>query len=426
MDATDFRQTPVTFRFFPIKTLTLLVVWFFVGSVLCALVPVQLKNLVHVEGMRDNILLGYGLVVGLNGTGDSLRASPFTRTSMVGMLSRLGVGLTGDASKQLSTKNVAAVAVTAKLPPFSRQGNTIDVTVSTLGDARSLRGGTLLVTPLLAADGQVYAVAQGLLATNSFQAQGTANQQGGVGATTSVTKGVPTKAMIPGGAIVEREVPFRFSKLSKLNLSLKRPDFTTAKRIEQVINQNFPGFAQAVDPSTVLLKVPKHLRKHTLGMLSQVEKLYVVPDGMARVLLNESEGVVVMDKNVRIDTVAVSHGNLTVRIDESFNVSQPPPMAGFGQTVNVNQNAEGGDEGGGASNTANIDPNILGQGPVVTTQTDLNVQESKNKMGIIQETGNLRDLVDGLNAFNLPASDLSAVLRTIHAAGAMHANLEIR
>ena len=378
------------------------------------LVPIELKNLVEVEGVRSNLLVGYGLVVGLSGTGDSLRASPFTRESMVGMLSRLGVGLKGAPAKELSTRNAAAVMVTATLPPFARQGKALNISVAAIGDARSLKGGVLLVTPLLGADAQVYAVAQGMLATSSFNAQGTTNQQQGVSTTTSITQGVPTRANIPEGAIVEREVPFQFKDLSLIKLSLKRNDFTTAKRVADVINDNFPHMAEVVDPGTVQLTVPQHLKPHTFNLISDIEKLRVVPDSEARVVLNEAEGVVVMGANVRIDTVAISHGNLTVRIDENFQVAEPSSSAASGGNMNINQE--------GDNNQVTLPANNV---PVVTTATNINVNQQTKNMGILEGRGNLRDLVDGLNAFNLPASELGAVLRSIHKAGAMHAKLDI-
>ena len=362
--------------------------------------PVRIKDIVHVEGVRSNMLVGYGLVVGLNGTGDSLRSSPFTKESMVGMLDRLGVGTRGPNMNAMNTRNTAAVMVTARLPPFARQGSPIDVTVSAMGDAKSLRGGTLLVTPLLGSDSQAYAVAQGMLANNSFQAQGAEFQ--GRESGTSVTKGVPTTAIIINGAIVEREVEFDFQNMSTVHLSLRNPDFTTAKRIEASINHNIFPIAKATDPSTIALTIPDQYSDNPMRLLSEIEALYVVPDSTARVIINEREGVVIITDNVRIGTVAISHGNLTVSIQEDFNVSQPGNYGNFGIG------------GAQAGRTA------------VTQDVDITAQQEEKQMGVLKARVKLQDLVDGLNAFNLPASDMSSVLRAIHAAGAMHAQLEIR
>ncbi|TGW15114.1 flagellar basal body P-ring protein FlgI [bacterium NHP-B] len=407
----------------------------------------RIKDISHVEGIRHNMLVGYGLVVGLNGTGDTLRGSPFTKATLISMLDRLGVGTRLDGGgNTINTRNVAAVMVTAKLPPFARQGSTIDVVVSAMGDSKSLKGGTLLVTPLLGADSEVYAVAQGTLASSSFYAGGRSG--------TSVTRGVPTAAVISNGAIVERESQFSMTNMDKLNLSLRIPDLTTARRIEEVINENIsPKMAKAVDSTTITLTIPKTHQPHLLHILSDIENLNIVPAQTAKVILDEREGVVVIGDTVHISTVAVSHGNLTVRIQESFNVSQPDaPMAFFGGDVNQMSGAPtgpggaggtggaggagtaggaGGGAPGGASGGVNQSVSNTQQGPknirtVITPESDVDVEESPpKKIAIIPSSVRLRDLVDGLNALQLPASDLSSVIRAINSAGALHAQLEI-
>jgi flagellar P-ring protein precursor FlgI len=298
-------------------------------AVLLALVPVaagaasRVKDIADFEGVRTNMLVGYGLVVGLNGTGDSLRNSMFTQESLVAMLERLGVSTRGNA---LNTKNVAAVMVTAALPPFARQGSRIDVAVSALGDSKSLMGGTLLVTPLLGADGEAYAVAQGALSAGGFEAQGEAE---------TVTRGVPTAARIPAGAIIEREVGFALDDLTLIRLALRNPDFTTAERIAAAINGGLgPSTARAVDSATIILPVPSVYTGRVAQLLGEIEQLPVEPDTVARILIDERSGIIIMGDNVQISRVAVAQGNLTVRITETPQVSQPNSLA-VGRTVEV-------------------------------------------------------------------------------------------
>jgi flagellar P-ring protein precursor FlgI len=302
-----------------------------------AAITSRIKDITDFEGVRDNLLVGYGLVVGLNGTGDSPRNSGFTAGSLEAMLERLGVATRG---LNLKTKNVAAVMVTATLPPFARQGSRLDVSVSALGDAKSLEGGTLLVTPLYGADGEIYAESQGQLATGGFVAQGSAE---------SVTKGVPTSARIAAGGIVEREVDFELDQLKRVRLALRNPDFTTAARIAHAINQHFrSSVAQATDPATVALSVPARYRGRTAALLTEIEQLSVEPDQPARVLIDERSGIIVMGEDVRISEVAVAQGNLTVRVTETPQVSQPNPL-GQGQTAVVPRTNVQVDEGGTAT-----------------------------------------------------------------------------
>lgn len=343
---------------------------------------VRIKDIASFEGVRENHLIGYGLVVGLLGTGDKLSNSPFTRESVKGMLERLGVANLD--SNLLKTKNTAAVMVTAKLPPFARRGAPIDVTVASLGDATSLRGGTLLVTPLSGADGEVYAVAQGPIAVSGFIAQGNAS---------SVVEGVPTIARIDNGAIVEREVGFRLSELDSFRIALRDPDFTTATRIEDAVNGALgAGAAKVLDPGTVEVQ---GLRKGDVAeVAAAIENLTVKPDTVARVVVDEKSGTIVIGSNVRIGQVAISQGGLTVRVRERFSVSQPEPISIGGTTV-------------------------------VVPETDIDVEETESRFTILEGDVSLQDLVDGLNAIGVGARQTISILQAIKSSGALHADLEI-
>lgn len=343
----------------------------------------RIKDLTDIEGVRENQLVGYGLVVGLNGTGDSLNAAPFTKQSLQSMLERLGVNTRGQT---LRTKNVAAVMVTANLPPFGTQGTRIDVTVSALGDATSLQGGTLIVTPLMGADGEVYAVAQGSVAVIGFNAQGEAAQ---------VVRGVPTAGRISNGGLIEREIPFALNNLPSVRLALRNPDLTTARRIAGAINAFMgKGVAEPKDPSTVQLEVPKQYKGNIVQLLTEIEQLKVEPDQLAKIVIDERSGIIVMGQDVRVSTVAVAQGNLTVTITESPIASQPAPFSD-GETV-------------------------------VTPRTDITVDTDKNRrLAILKEGVNLRQLVDGLNAIGVGPRDLIAILQAIKAAGALQAEIEV-
>ena len=277
----------------------------------------RIKDIADFEGVRDNLLVGYGLVVGLDGTGDDLDSSVFTRESLIGVLQRLGVNA---RDPNLDTDNVAAVMVTANLPPFARQGGRIDIAVHAIGDASSLLGGTLLVTPMLGADGEVYAVAQGALAVSGFTATGAAQ---------SITKGVPTSGKIPNGAIIERELGFELEQLTSVKISLRNPDFTTARRVAEAINGKIGATtARPSDPATVMVSVPVNYIGDTVGMITDIEQLTVQTDQVARVIIDEASGVIVMGENVRINTVAIAQGNLTIRITETPQVQ--PALALLG------------------------------------------------------------------------------------------------
>jgi len=344
---------------------------------------VRIKDIADMEGIRPNQLVGYGLVVGLNGTGDKLDSSVFTRQSLIGMLERLGVN-TRDQEARLKTKNVAAVMVTAELPPFGRTGSRIDVAVAALGDATNLTGGTLLVTPLLGADGEVYAVAQGALATGAIAAGGAAS---------SVTRGVPTAGRIASGATIEREVPFDLAARQKPRLGLRNPDLTTARRIAEAINRSLGGgTALATDPRTVALNLTG---RDVVDALTRIETLQVVPDNTATVVIDEASGTIVMGANVRVSTVAIAQGNLTIRITETPVVSQPGPLSG-GSTVVV---------------------------PRTQVQVD---DQSERRMGILPANITLRDLVGGLNALGVGPRDMISILQAIKAAGALQAELLVR
>jgi flagellar P-ring protein FlgI len=358
-----------------------------------ALVPLQeaqaasrLKDVVNFEGVRDNMLVGYGLVVGLNGTGDSLTNAPFTARSLIGMLERLGINSSADFST-IKTKNIAAVMVTATLPPFSAQGSRVDIVVSTMGDAKSLQGGTLLVTPLQGADGEIYAVAQGSVASG-FSAAGASGS--------SVTKGVPTSGRIAAGAIVEREVRFKLAELGSIRLSLRNPDFTTSKRVADVINGYLKApVATAMDSATVKLQVPDARRSDIVGFMTDIEQLKVVPDEIARVVIDEQSGIIVMGESVHINTVAIAQGNLTIKISETPQISQPNPLSKGGTTQLV-------------------------------PQTTINIDEGEGKkLAMLKGGVNLQDLVQSLNALGIGPRDMIQILQSIKAAGALQAEMEV-
>ncbi|MEO1656245.1 MAG: flagellar basal body P-ring protein FlgI [Pseudomonadota bacterium] len=345
----------------------------------------RLKDITKIEGVRDNQLIGYGLVVGLPGTGDRLQNNPFTERSLASMLERLGVAV---SDQNLLTRNTAAVIVTASLPGFSRGGDQIDVTVSALGDARSLQGGTLLVTPLTGADGNVYAVAQGPLIIGGFSAQGGAE---------SIQRGVPTQGRIPEGATVERELAFPINDLDRVRLILKNPDFTTATRVAQAIDNRLSGrFAEAIDLATVEVSVPVDYRGSVTNMLSAIEGIDIDVDDVARVVVDEGSGTIVIGSNVRISPIAVAHGNITIRITERPIPSQPSPFARQGETV-------------------------------VVPRTEIDVEE---EMGVgfraIDEQVTLQELVDGLNALGVSPRDMISILQTIKTAGALQAELVVQ
>ena len=360
-----------------------------------AAASVRIKDIVDIEGVRDNMLVGYGLVVGLQGTGDSMKNAPFTKQSLIGMLERMGVNTRGTyafggvaAAAAMDTKNIAAVMVTATLPPYAAQGTRIDVSVSAMGDANSLMGGTLLVTPLVGADGEVYAVGQGPVSISGFSATGASGS--------SVTQGVPNSGRIASGAIVEREIEFSLAELPVIRLSLHNPDFTTARRVAEAINHRM-GFnvCQATDPSSILLTVPQDRRGDIVNLMTEIEQLRVEPDQPARVVIDEKTGVIVMGENVHISTVAVAQGNLTVRITETPQVSQPNAFSQVTQATTVQRSDV-----------------------QVDTQAD-------RRLAMMPAGVSLQELVQNLNALGVGPRDMVSILQSIKAAGALQAEIDV-
>lgn len=340
----------------------------------------RLKDIADFGGVRANDLVGYGLVVGLAGTGDKSGAE-FTMQSMANMLESMGVKV--DRSV-LKPKNVAAVMVTAKMPASSRPGSRLDVTVSSLGDAASLLGGVLLLTPLKGVDGNIYALSQGPLAVGGFAAGGDA---------AAASKNITTVGRIPNGAVVERSVPFNFDDQEEILITMGSEDFSTTKQVTDSLNQALGGgFAHAQDASTIKLSIPPQYQGNLVALMASLENLEVKPDSRARVVVDEKTGTVVLGSNVSLSRVAVSHGNLNVVIAEQMQVSQPGPFGG-GQTV-------------------------------ITPSTQLGVREEQRRL-VLMDGASIQELVDGLNAIGATPRDLISILRTMKSAGALHADLEV-
>ena len=343
----------------------------------------RIKDIADFEGVRDNQLVGYGMVVGLNGTGDNIKSINFAKESLVSLLDSVGIN---SRDGQLKSKNIAAVMVTANLPAFARQGSRIDVMVSALGDAKNLQGGTLIATPLVGANGEVYAVAQGQVAVGGVSARG---------ATASVTKGVPTSGRIANGAIIENEIPFSLESLDTIRIALRNPDFTTARRVSDAINA-FLGeqTAKATDPATIQLDVPDQYRDKIVDLMSKIEQLQVQPDQTAKVVIDESSGIVVIGKDVKINRLAIAQGNLTIKITDMPIVSQPLPFSdrttvtGVPSAIDINESVE-------------------------------------TKLSVLDTGVNLQELVDGLNALGVSPRDLISILQAIKASGALQADIEV-
>ena len=343
----------------------------------------RIKDIADFEGVRENQLVGYGLVVGLNGTGDNIKSINFAKESLISMLDQLGINA---RDGQLKSKNMAAVMVTASLPPFARQGSRIDVMVSAMGDAKSLQGGTLIATPLNGANGEVYAVAQGQIATGSVSAQGN---------NASVTRGVPTSGRIANGAIIENEIDFALDSLKNIRIALRNPDFTTARRISDAINAMLGQPAsKALDPATVDLQIPQEYEDKIVDLMTKVEQLQVQPDQLAKVVIDESSGIIVIGKDVKINRLAIAHGNLTINISEIPMVSQPLP---FSNGTTVTQNV---------------------------TAIDVN-EEVNSRLSVLDTGVNLQELVDGLNALGVTPRDLISILQAVKASGALQADIEV-
>ncbi len=341
----------------------------------------RIKDIAYVNGVRPNVLIGYGLVVGLKRTGDKVQTI-FTTQTLSNMLEKMGVIVDPKATK---INNVAAVMVTAELPAFSRVGNRIDVTVSSMGDASSLEGGVLLMTPLRGGDGQTYAVAQGAITVGGFATSG----QGG-----SVQKNHPTVARIANGAIVEQEIEYAALKGDSVAISLKRSDFTNVRKVVERINRVFEGCAAAQDGRTIALAVPWELRENPVKFLSIIENLDIKPDNGAKIVVDEKTGTIVIGEDVRVATVGISHGNISVQIKEMKNVSQPLPFSRGGQTV-------------------------------VTPETEIRVEEEKGHFYYMEEGTSIKELVNALNAIGVSTRDVIIILQTIKASGALNAELEV-
>lgn len=340
----------------------------------------RIKDISKVQGVRSNQLMGYGLVVGLNGTGDSNKSTE-TIQSVVNMLQNYGVTI---SAASLKPKNVAAVMVTATLPPFVREGDALDVTVSSMGDAKSVQGGTLLQTPLRAGNGTVYAVAQGAVSTGGFTAG-----NGGQG----VQKNFPTVGLTPNGAIVERTVEDNLGADGNLSLSLTKADFTTAARVAAAVNSQYGGIARATNPGRVDIRIPAYYRGNVVGFVASIEELPILPDNVAKVVLNERTGTIVMGGNVSVDECAITQGGLTIRVESSNDASQALPYS-YGTTV-------------------------------VTKNTEVEATEDKAKTIVLQATSNISDIVGALNAVGATPRDIISILQAMKASGAIHAEMEI-
>lgn len=340
----------------------------------------RIKELGYINGVRSNQLIGYGLVVGLNGTGDKSNTL-FTFQSLANLLDKMGVKVNPTAIK---VNNVAAVMITADLPPFAKTGNKIDAVISSMGDAKSIEGGVLLLTQLKGADGEVYGIAQGPIVVGGFMA---------VGAGASIQKNHPTVGRIVNGVSIEKEIPYEHLRTETIVVSLKTPDFTNARRIADRVNEVFAGSAHAKDGGTINVTIPDALRPNPVKFLAMLEGLEIKPDSLARIVVDEKTGTVVIGENVRISTVAISHGNISVQVKEDQKVSQPLPFSS-GTTV-------------------------------VTPDTQMKVEEEKGHFMVMEGGISIRELVNALNAIGVSTRDVITILQTIKAAGALHADLEV-
>ena len=361
----------------------------------------RIKDISSIKGIRQNQLLGYGLVIGLNGTGDK-SGTKFTIQGLVNMLEHMGVHVNPDEAK---VKNVAAVVVSAKLPPFARIGKKIDVILSSIGDAKSLVGGTLLMTPLKGVDNKVYALAQGPISIGGYSAGGA----GGGG----VTKNHLTVGRISGGASIEKEIPLSIMSKSEMTIILNNPDFNTADRAVKAINLRFgENIAKPIDSGTLTFRIPKKYEDKVVTLIAKIGEIEVEPDSIAKVIVNEKTGTVVVGENVRIQQVAVAHGNLSIQIKEKKNVSQPLPFAPSGGGVAPQQ------MGGGTV----VAP---GGSTVVTPESQVSVAEENSRLLLIPQGRTIGELVNALNAIGVTPRDLITILQAIKAAGALEGELEI-
>jgi flagellar P-ring protein precursor FlgI len=362
----------------------------------------RIKDIASIGGIRDNQLIGYGLVVGLAGTGDDVK-NGFTRETLSNLLTRQGLST---RDRVLTSKNIAAVMVTAQLPPFAKIGSKIDVTVSSLGDAKSLQGGTLPMTPLRGADGEIYAVAQGAVTIGGFSAAGVSGS--------SVSKNHATAGTIANGALIEKELRYDLAGIQRISVNLFQPDFTTATRLAASINGKVSAVeARTVDSGSVVVEIKQNVRNNVASIISLVENVEVSVDGPAVVVLNERTGTVVMGENVRISTVAVAHGNLSIQIREEKEVSQPLPFAPDAKGRNTPVDAGGG---------VTVAP---GGQTVVTPKSEVGVSEEKKGLLVVPRGVTIQDVVRGLNAMGVTPRDLITILQAIKAAGALQADLKI-
>ena len=378
--------------------------WLVMGMVLFIMpsfaMSARIKDVVSIQGVRPNQLFGYGLVIGLNGSGDK-SSTEFTLQGLANMLEHTGIRVN---ASDMKVKNVAAVIVSATLPAFARIGKKIDITISSIGDAKSLVGGTLLLTPLKGIDNKVYALAQGPLSVGGYTVGGTAG--GGT------QKNHPTVGRISGGATVEKEIPLSLSSRQTLVMILNEPDFNTASAITRVINANYgEGSTTAIDSGTLEFKVPEAFRSRVVDLIAQMGTLEVATDGTARIVVNERTGTVVIGENVRISNVAVAHGNLSIQIKETQVVSQPAPFAPSGLGAPALQMSGGVVSPGGST--------------VVVPNSDVNVTEEDNKLMMVKGGSTIDELVKALNAIGITPRDLITVLQAMKAAGALQAELEI-
>lgn len=378
--------------------LIVLLIFFIVPS---AGYSARIKDITSIKGIRQNQLLGYGLIIGLNGTGDK-GGTKFTIQGLVNMLEHMGVHVDPD---EVKVKNVAAVVVSAKLPPFARIGKKIDVTLSSIGDAKSLQGGTLLLTPLKGVDGKVYALAQGPVSIGGYSAGGAAG--GGV------TKNHPTVGKISGGANIEKEIPLSIMSQNEMTIMLNNPDFNTADRAAKAINLRIgENVAEPIDPGTLKFRIPEKFQNNVVNLIAQIGEIQVEPDSIAKVIVNEKTGTVVVGENVRIQKVAVAHGNLSINIKENKNVSQPQPFAPSGGGIAPQQMKDGTVVAPGGST-------------VVTSESQVAVAEENSRLLLIPKGRTIGELVNALNAIGVTPRDLITILQAIKAAGALQGELEI-
>lgn len=350
-------------------------------AVALSAMDVRLKDIAAFAGVRDNQLFGYGVVVGLEGTGDTTQ-NKFTFQTIANYFEKMGTTI---KPTDFQMRNTAAVALTAVLPPFPRAGGKIDVTVSSIGSAKSIQGGVLIAAPLLGPDGQIYAIAQGPVSIGGFNAT-----QGGTG----TSKNHSTVGRIPNGALVEREIPFDFNSQSNLTLVLNQDDFTTTSRVVETINRALGGeIATASDSRTIQIQIPESQRQRKVQLVSTLENLVVTPDSRARIVINERTGTIVFGDNVRVGRIALAHGGITVTVRSDQLVSQPAPLSG-GQTVTVPQNA-------------------------------VEVKEAEARFAMIDGGATIGDLVKVLNSLGVTPRDIIAILQTAQSAGAISASLEV-